>query len=142
LLPAFDGAGPANQNHVFICAHPHSANVDRGGSAGFAGREFVRLEHRHDRFHSGHGGERLFAKERFGTYHADDHARRAAADLRVESEFAHSRNDPIDLFVSGVRLRDNDHNSTSGIMRMPPPRIFCKPGCWSSDLQRKLLAAP
>ena len=110
-----------------MLAQAHVAHYYRGSSARIARRKFVRLQHGDDGFHACHCRNRLFAKERFGPDYTDDHARSAAADLCFKPELAHARDDALDLFFSGVRLRDDDHIPGSGIMRMPTPGIFCKP---------------
>jgi hypothetical protein len=47
--------------------------------------------------------------------------------LRLKPKFANARDDPLDLFLGSVWLRDDDHISGSGIMRMAWAGIFCKP---------------
>jgi hypothetical protein len=47
--------------------------------------------------------------------------------LCLKPKLAYARNDPLDLFLSGVWLRNDDHVFGGGIIRMPWSEIFCKP---------------
>ena len=129
LLSAFHRAWTANQNDLFVFAHWYATDGYGGRATGIARGKFVGFQHGHDGFYARHGGKRFFAKQRFGPNHTDDDSRGAATDVRVQPEIAHTGDDPIDLLLSRVGLRDDDHISTGGIIRMPPPRIFCKPRC-------------
>ena len=105
----------------------HVANCHRGSAARIARGKFVGLQDGDDRLHAGHRGQRLFAKERVRSDDTYDHTRRAAGDLCLEPELADARDDPLDLFLGGAWLRDDNHIPGNGIIRMPVPGIFCKP---------------
>src|SRR5947208_15155952 len=93
------------------------AYYDRRGAARIPPGKFVRFQHRDDRFHARHRGNRLLAKQRLRPDYANDDARRPTADLCLQPELAYTRDNPLDLFFGGVWLRDYDHIPGSGIIR-------------------------
>ena len=114
LFSTFNRARTANKDNILVFAQAHVANCHTGGAARVARGKFVWLQHRDDCFHARHRGNRLFAKERLRPNYADDHARCATTDLCLEPELAYASDDPLDLFLSGVWLRDDDHILAAG----------------------------